>query len=136
MKRYLLINQIWNLIRLEIPKAISVFLMFLFQTTKCIKDLLHCFASTSLLFLLVCYSFDCYGQSGPNCPSVCYGPGGAITNGSLDITSNAYYSSITVANNKSLTVRAGVTLYVGQVGTGVNNLVVDFQNGSTVIFQL
>ena len=100
------------------------------------KDLIQYFASISILFLLLVFPFDIYGQNGPNCTSVCYGPGGSFS-GNLTVGSNTYvyYSSITIGSNKTLTVESGATLYVGEVGTSVGKQVVDFQNGSVVIIK-
>ena len=75
-------------------------------------------------------------QNGPDCPSaVCIGPGGSFTSGSLTVSSNAFYSSITINNKETLTVKSGFTLYVGQVGTAATTQVVDFQNGCTVVIE-
>ncbi|MBU0942638.1 MAG: T9SS sorting signal type C domain-containing protein [Bacteroidetes bacterium] len=90
----------------------------------------------TLLFLVLGFSIMGYAQNGPDCPSgVCIGPGGPISSGSLTISSNAYYSSITVKNGATLTVKSGFTLYVGQVGTSSSTPVMDFQNGCTVIIE-
>tara|TARA_R110000868_G_scaffold107860_1_gene294875 strand:- start:87 stop:2546 length:2460 start_codon:yes stop_codon:yes gene_type:complete len=89
-------------------------------------------------FLLVFFSISVigYSQNGPDCPSgVCVGPGGSFSSGSLKITSNAFYTNITIKNGNTLTVVSGSTLYVGSVGTSATTQVVDFQNGSTVIIE-
>ena len=74
----------------------------------------------TLSFLLLFLSFIGYAQNGPDCPEVCYGPGGPLVlSGSLTISSNTFYSSITVNNKATLTVKSGSTLYIGHVGTPI-----------------
>lgn len=89
-----------------------------------------------LLMVLFVFMFEnnMIAQSGPNCPTVCAGPGGSFS-GNLTLTQNTFYSSIIIKNNETLIVRSGFTLYVGQVGTLVTEQVVDFQNGCTVVIE-
>ena len=90
----------------------------------------------TLSFLLLFLSFIGYAQNGPDCPEVCYGPGGPLVlSGSLTISSNTFYSSITVNNKATLTVKSGSTLYIGHVGTPNTTQVVDFQNGCVVVIE-
>ena len=88
-----------------------------------------------LTVLFLSFSFNGVAQNGPNCSSSCFGPGGSITSGSLTVSTNSFYSSITIKNGETLTVKSGFTLYVGQVGTPVTTQVVDFQNGCFVVIE-
>jgi hypothetical protein len=90
----------------------------------------------AFLFFNLFFASTVFAQNGPNCSSgICIGPGTAISAGSLTVTSNAFYSSITVKAGATLTVKSGFTLYVGQVGTPATTEVVDFQNGCFVIIE-
>src|SRR5688572_6486027 len=69
-------------------------------------------------------------QNGPHCPSgVCIGPGTSFSDGDLTITTNAFYTDLTMKNNKHLIIKSGYTLYIGQSSTTATTQVVDFQNG-------
>ena len=88
-----------------------------------------------LIVLFICLlGNNMIAQNGPNCLSgVCIGPGGPYTG--LPISSNVFYSNMTIKNNETLIVRSPFTLYVGQVGTPATTQVVDFQNGCTVVIE-
>lgn len=129
-------NTIPPLSKNKLPTMIKSYLrsihtaLFSLQPSKATRSLLAAFFVFNLFFIN-----NIFAQTGPNCPTICYGPGGSFSGNSLTITSNTYYSSISIDNNKTLTVKSGFTLYVGAINTAASTQVVDFQNGCTVVIE-
>jgi len=131
--------------KIKLPKSIFIFMKkkYPFNNSFSLSSLFCSIKNFNLGFnfrksfvvFLLFYSLSSIAQSGPNCPTLCYGPGGALTSGSLTISANTFYSSITVKSGEKLIVKSGFTLYVGNEGTSATTQVVDFQNGSTVLIE-
>ena len=96
----------------------------------CLKHLL-------LGLFVFCSLGHVHAQNGPDCAnSLCFGPGTSYSaNSDLTITANQYYSYMQIKTNRTLTVKAGFTLYVGPVGTGAETEVFDLQNNGIIIVE-
>lgn len=86
--------------------------------------------------LAVFSAANAMAANGPNCSSLCYGPGTSLDAGApTTITTTSYYTGVLVKNNKKLVIKSPAILYVGAFGTDANTQVVDFQNGSEVVVE-